>query len=78
MEVGQIRGLINPLDSWTISSKAMTFFKVVTSTELRFTKPDFIKRRWMMDKRVISCDLIIEINIMIRVKEKVANIIKQS
>ncbi len=51
---------------------------MTTSTMLRFTQPHFIKRLQMINKRFIRDKIvIIEVNIAIRVKEAVANIIKQ-
>ncbi len=72
-------GLINPFDVFTIFSKLMSFFKLTTtSMTLRFTQPILIKRRWMINKRVMREELIlVEIKITIRVKEAVANIINQ-
>ncbi len=57
----------------------MAFFKLtITSPALRFTQPNFTKRRQMVNKRVIRSDfIIIEIEIAIRVKKVVTNIIKQ-
>ncbi len=62
-----------------IFSNATVFFKLTTtSLALRFTQPNFIKRRLMVNKRVIRGDfIIIEIEITIRVKKMVTNIIKQ-
>ncbi len=62
-----------------IFGNAMAFFKLTTTSPvLRFTQPNFIKRRWMLNKRVIGGDfIIIEIEITIRVKKVVTNIIKQ-
>ncbi len=62
-----------------IFSNAMALFKLTTtSLALRFTQPNFIKQRWMVNKRVIRGDFIfIEIEIAIRVKKVVTNIIKQ-
>ena len=61
-----------------IFSNATAFFKLTTtSTALRFTQPYFIKRGWMVNKRVIRGDfIIIEIEIATRVKKVVTNIIK--
>ncbi len=81
LEVGKgfIRSFINPFDSCTIFSNATAFFKVMTaSVVLWFTNPNFIKRRWTVKKRVIGSGLvIIEIEIMSKVKEMVEKIIKQ-
>ncbi len=70
---------IYPLDSFMIFSKMMAFFKLTTtSPAFGFTQLNFIKRRWMINKRVIGGDfIIIEIEIAIRVKRVVTDIIKQ-
>ncbi len=48
------------------------------STGFRFTQPNFIKKRWMVNKRVIGGDIIIiDKEIAIRVKKVVTNIINQ-
>ncbi len=63
----------------TIFGNAMVFFKLMTtSPALRFTQPNFIKWRWIANKRDIGGALIIiEIEIAIRVKKVVTIIIKQ-
>ncbi len=62
-----------------IFRKVTAFCKFSTrNTAFRFTQPHFIMRRWVVNRRVIRDELIIiEIHIMIRVKEVVANIINQ-
>ncbi len=74
-----IRCFINKLEFFMIFSNAMAFFKLTTSSlALRFTQPNFIKKRWMVNKRIIRGDfIIIEIEIAIRVKKIVTNVIKQ-
>ncbi len=59
-----------------IFSNATAFFKLTkTSPALRFTQPNYIKRRWMVNKRVMGgYFIIIEIEIVIRVKMVVTNI----
>ncbi len=58
----------------TIVSNAMTSFKVTTvSTVLRFNQPNFIKRKQVINKRVIRSEHVnTEIEITITVKETVA------
>ncbi len=58
----------------------MSFSKFfTTTTAFRFTQSNFIKRRQMVNKRVIRDDLIIiEIHFSIRVKDAIATIINQS
>ncbi len=72
-----IMGFINPLDLSTIFSAATAFFQLMTThMGFRFTQPNFVKRRQMINKRVIWDEfLIIEIGVVIRVKKVVANII---
>ncbi len=59
-----MRSFIDPLDLFTIISKMMAFFKLMTRNLVhRFTQPN-IKRRWMVNKTVIEGDFImIEIEI---------------
>ncbi len=70
---------INLFDLVMIFSNTTAFFKLtMTSPALRFTQSKLIKQRWMVNKRVIGGDFInIEIEITIRVKKEVTNIIKQ-
>ncbi len=65
-----IKSLINPLDLGIIFSNVAAFFKVrMMSMALRLTQPNFIKRRQMIDKRVISGErFVIEILVTIGVK----------
>ncbi len=71
--------LINPFDSFMIFRKLTAFLRFsATSLELRFTQPNFIKRRSMVNKQFIRDELIImEIHVLISAKEAIANIINQ-
>ncbi len=75
---GFIRSFINPFDNFGIFSKLTTFFNgTKMSIVLRFTQSHFMKRRWIINKRVIKDKLVIvEIIITIRVKDLVTNIIR--
>ncbi len=61
------------------SMVATAFFNIaMLSMTMRFTQQHFIKRKWMINKKVIRDELVImEINIAIRVKETASKFINQ-
>ncbi len=73
------QGFCQSLDSFTIFSNVMAFFKLkMISLVVMFTQPYFINRSQMVNKTFVGGDfIIIEIEIVIRVKKMVRNITKQ-
>ncbi len=71
-----VRNFINPFDLFMIFSTVTVFFKLtMLILVLRFTLPNFIKRRWMVIKSVVRDQVIItEIEIAIQVNKLVTNI----